>query len=408
LSASDLALRIRKVWNLTILKFLKWNERQLFHRMSKRDYYEVLGVSRTASDQEIKSAYRRLAVRHHPDKNPGDEQAEESFKEAAEAYAVLSDPEQRKRYDRFGHAGVASGAGAGWSAQGFGGIEDILGDLFGFGEAFGAGGARAGAGGQRRSTAQRGADLRYDLEISLEDAATGMAAQLRLPRLETCDICKGSGSAEGTQPETCATCNGAGQVRYQQGFFSVARTCATCRGTGRIIRTPCENCKGAGRVEREKMLEVKVPAGVETGSRLRITGEGEGGAQGGPSGDLYVVIHVAEHEQFERQGSNLYSSVPISFSQAALGAETVVKTLDGTQQLKIPAGTQTGTVFRLRGSGMPVLGGRGRGDLFVAVTVITPTTLTREQKRLLEQLSQVETSDLEDKGLMDKVRDIFG
>ncbi len=374
--------------------------------MSKRDYYEVLEVSRTVSESELKSAYRRLAVLYHPDKNPGNAEAEDNFKEAAEAYSVLSDAEQRKRYDRFGHAGVASGAGN-WNAQGFGGIEDILGDLFGFGDVFGAGGAR-GTGGGRRSAAQRGADLRYDLEITLEDAAKGMTANLRLPRLEACEVCKGSGAAEGTQVETCTTCNGAGQVRYQQGFFSVARTCATCRGTGRIIKTPCRSCKGEGRVEREKTIEVKIPAGVEMGSRLRITGEGEGGTQGGPAGDLYVVIHVAEHEQFERQGSNLYSSVPVTFSQAALGAETNVKTLDGEQQVKIPAGTQTGTVFRLRGSGMPVLGGRGRGDLFVSVTVTTPKTLTREQRKLLEQLAEVETSDLEDKGLMDKVRDIFG
>ena len=376
--------------------------------MSKRDYYEVLGISQTATEQEIKSAYRRLAVKFHPDKNPGDAAAEESFKEAAEAYSILSDSEQRRRYDRFGHAGVSSGAGAGgWGAPGFGGIEDILGDLFGFGDVFGGGGARGGAGG-RRTSAQRGADLRYDLEISLEDSAAGMTAQLRIPRLETCEKCQGSGAAEGTQPETCQTCSGAGQVRYQQGFFSVARTCGTCRGTGRIIKTPCGVCKGAGRMEREKAMEVKIPAGVETGSRLRIAGEGESGTQGGPAGDLYVVIHVSEHERFERQGSNLYSSVPINFSQAALGAEITVQTLGSQQQVKIPAATQTGTVFRLKGQGMPVLGGRGRGDLFVAVTVVTPTTLNREQRRILEELSEVETKDLEDKGLIDKVRNIFG
>lgn len=374
--------------------------------MSKRDYYEILSVERNASEQEIKSAYRRLAVKYHPDKNPGDAAAEEKFKEAAEAYSVLSDAEQRKRYDHFGHAGVSSGAGGGasWGAPGFGGIEDILGDLFGFGDVFSGG----GRGGTRRTSAQRGADLRYDLEISLEDAASGMTAQLRIPRLETCDVCKGTGAAEGTQPETCTTCSGAGQVRYQQGFFSVARTCGACRGTGRIIKNPCANCKGAGRVEREKSMEVKIPAGVETGSRLRVQGEGEAGTNGGPSGDLYVVIHVSEHEQFERQGSNLYSSVPISFAQAALGSEVAVPTLSSTEQLKVPAGTQTGTVFRLKGHGMPVLGGRGRGDLFVAVTVVTPKTLTREQRRILEQLAEVESQDLEDKGLMDKVRDIFG
>ena len=360
--------------------------------MSKRDYYEVLGVSRTADEQEIKSAYRKLAVKFHPDKNPGDAAAEEKFKEAAEAYSVLSDQDQRRRYDRFGHAGVSSSAGAGgWGAPGFG-------DVFG---------ARSGSG-RRANAAQRGADLRYDLEISLEDAAAGMTAQLRIPRLETCDKCKGSGAAEGTQPETCQTCSGAGQVRYQQGFFSVARTCGTCRGTGRIVKTPCEACKGAGRVEREKAMEVKIPAGVETGSRLRVAGEGESGTQGGSAGDLYVVIHVSEHEHFERQGSNLYSSVPITFAQAALGSELSVQTLGGQQQVKIPAGTQTGTVFRLKGHGMPVLGGRGRGDLFVAVTVVTPTTLTREQRRLLEQLAEVESADLEDKGLIDKVRNIFG
>jgi len=370
---------------------------------SKRDYYEILGVTRTATDQEIKSAYRRLAVKYHPDKNPNDATAEEKFKEAAEAYSVLSNDEQRKRYDRFGHAGVSSGAGAGsWGAPGFGGIEDILGDLFGFGDVFGGG--RGG----RRSSAQRGADLRYDLEISLEEAANGMTAQLRIPRLESCETCKGSGAAAGSHPENCTTCSGTGQVRYQQGFFSVARTCHVCRGAGRVIKNPCADCKGSGRVEREKQMEVKIPAGVETGSRLRVTGEGEAGTQGGAPGDLYVVIHVAEHDQFERQGNNLYEAVPITFAQAALGAEIMVQTLDEEEKLKIPMGTQTGTVFRLRGKGMPILGGRGRGDLFVSVTVITPTTLTREQKRLLEQLAEVENKDLENKGLVDKVRDIFG
>lgn len=372
--------------------------------MSKRDYYEVLGVSQKANEQEIKSAYRRLAVQFHPDKNPGDAAAEERFKEAAEAYSVLSDAQQRARYDRFGHAGVSSSAGTNWGAPGFGGIEDILGDLFGFSDMFGGG---RGAG-HRRAAAQRGSDLRYDLEMTLEEAAAGMTAQLRIPRLETCEKCRGAGAAPGTQPENCATCNGAGQVRFQQGFFSVARTCGSCRGTGQIIKTPCEECRGAGRIEREKQMEVKIPAGVETGSRLRIAGEGESGTASGPSGDLYVVIHVSEHEQFERQGSNLYAAAPISFAQAALGAEITVKTLEGQQPLKIPAGTQTGTVFRLKGYGMPVLGGRGRGDLFVSVTLVTPTTLTREQRRLLEQLANIEDHDLEDKGLMDKVRDIFG
>jgi molecular chaperone DnaJ len=373
--------------------------------MSKRDYYEILNVGRTSSDQEIKTAYRKLAVQHHPDKNPDDPHAEEKFKEAAEAYSVLSNPEQRRRYDLFGHSGVSSSATSGaWGAPGFSGIEDILGDLFGFGDVFGAG-ARPGS---RRSAAQRGADLRYDLEISLEEAATGMTANLRIPRLEKCEQCDGSGAKTGTQAEPCQTCNGAGQVRYQQGFFSVSRTCGSCRGSGQVIKSPCEGCRGAGRVEREKPMEVKIPAGVETGSRLRLQAEGESGVYGGPPGDLYVVIHVSEHEEFERQGNNLYSSVPISFAQAALGAEVNVQTLNGDQSLKVPAGTQTGTVFRVRGQGMPVLGGRGKGDLFIAVNVITPKTLTREQRRLLEQLAQVETKDLEDKNIVDKVRDIFG
>src|SRR6267142_1632417 len=316
--------------------------------MSKREYYEVLGISRTATDQEIKSAYRRLAMRHHPDKNPNDAAAEEKFKQAAEAYSVLSDVEQRRRYDRLGHAGVSSGGGATWGAPGFGNIEDILGDLFGFGDVFGA-----GRSGSRRSNAQRGADLRYDLEITLEQAAAGLTAQLRIPKLETCESCKGSGAKEGTQPEVCRTCEGAGQVRFQQGFFSVSRTCGSCRGAGQVITSPCETCRGAGRIEQEKSIEVKIPAGVETGSRLRLQREGESGAYGGPQGDLYVVIHVAEHEQFERQGNNLYASVPITFAQAALGSEVSVKTLNADQSLKVPAGTQTGTVFRVRAQGMP-------------------------------------------------------
>jgi molecular chaperone DnaJ len=372
--------------------------------MSKRDYYEVLGVNRNATEQEIKSAYRRLAVKYHPDKNPGDKEAEDKFKEAAEAYSVLSDSEQRARYDRFGHAGVSSGASANWGASGFGGLEDILGDLFGFGDIFG--GARGGGG--RRSSAQRGADLRYDLEITLEDAAKGMTAQLRIPRLETCTDCQGVGAAKGSQPENCSTCGGVGQVRYQQGFFSVARTCGVCQGSGRVIKNPCQTCRGAGRIEREKNMEINIPAGVETGSRLRVAGEGESGVNGGPAGDLYVVLHVKEHETFQRQGSNLYISVPITFTQAALGAEVSVTTLDGQQQLKIPAGTQTGSIFRVKDHGLPVLGGRGKGDLFVSVTVVTPTSLSREQRRLLEQLAELEnTKESEDEGLIDKVKNIF-
>jgi molecular chaperone DnaJ len=365
--------------------------------MSKRDYYEVLGVTRTSTEVEIKRAYRTLAVKHHPDKNPGDTEAEEKFKEAAEAYAVLSDAQKRAAYDRFGHA--AAGAGAGFD-PGFSNIEDIF-DLFGFGDMFGQRGGR-------RTTVQRGADLRYDLEITLEKAATGKDEKLRIPRLEKCGECDGKGAEKGTSAETCITCQGSGQTRYQQGFFSVMRTCSNCGGKGQIIQNPCKSCRGQGRIEKEKNLEIKIPAGVETGSRLRVTSEGEAGVNGGPSGDLFVVLHVKEHEMFERQGANLYSAVPVTFAQAALGAEIKVKTLDGEEDLKIPAGTQTGTVFRVKSQGMPVLGGRGKGDLFVAVTLITPKTLSKEQRKLLEQLAEIEDTDFQDESFMDKVRNIFG
>jgi len=367
--------------------------------MAKRDYYEILSVSRTATEAEIKKAYRKLAVQHHPDKNPNDHTAEDKFKEAAEAYAVLSDAQKRAAYDRFGHAGVGPGAGGGFDA-GFSNIEDIF-DMFGFGDMFGGRSTR-------RSAVQRGSDLRYDLEISLEDASTGRDEKLQIPRLEKCEECDGIGAEKGSSPETCITCNGSGQTRYQQGFFSVMRTCPNCQGKGRIVRNPCKNCRGQGRIEKERTLEIKIPAGVETGSRLRVAGEGEAGVNGGPSGDLYVVIHVKEHENFERQGANLYSAVPISFAQAALGAEIKVRTLDGEEDLKVPAGTQTGTVFRLKHHGMPNLSGRGKGDLFVAVTLVTPKTLTKEQRKLLEQLSQVEDKDFADESFMDKVRNIFG
>ncbi|HEX8637795.1 MAG TPA: molecular chaperone DnaJ [Pyrinomonadaceae bacterium] len=375
--------------------------------MAKRDYYEVLNITKTATETEIKAAYRKLAVQFHPDKNPGDPAAEEKFKEAAEAYSVLSDAQKRAAYDRFGHAaaGAAGGQGfGGFDASGYSNIEDIF-DLFGFGEMFGG---RAGAGGARRSNVQRGADLRYDLEITLEEAAAGKEEKLNIPRLEKCDVCDGKGAEKGTEPETCITCQGSGQTRYQQGFFSVMRTCPNCAGKGQIIKNPCKNCGGAGRIEKEKTLEVKIPAGVETGSRLRVSGEGEAGVNGGQSGDLFVVIHVAEHETFERQGANLYSAVPITFAQAALGAEIKVKTLDGEEDLKIPAGTQTGTVFRIKSKGMPALGGRGRGDLFVATTLITPKALTKEQRKLLEQLAEIEDSDFQDESFMDRVRNIFG
>jgi molecular chaperone DnaJ len=370
--------------------------------MSKRDYYEVLGVEKGSSETEIKRAYRRMAVKYHPDKNPDDHEAEEKFKEAAEAYSVLSDAQKRASYDRFGHAGLGGGQAGGYD-PGFSNIEDIF-DLFGFGDMFGGG----AGGGRRRSNIQRGADLRFDLELTLEEAAAGKEAKLDIPRLETCEECKGKGTAEGSSPETCITCTGSGQTRYQQGFFSVMRTCPNCSGKGQIIKNPCTECRGAGRNQSEKTLEVKVPAGVETGSRLRVTGEGESGVNGGPSGDLYVFIHVAEHDMFERQGTNLYTSAPISFAQAALGAEINVKTLDGEHELKVPAGTQTGTVFRLKTEGMPDLGGRGKGDLYVAVSVVTPKSLDKDQRSLFEKLAEIEDVEFEEQGFMDRVRNIFG
>jgi len=367
---------------------------------SKRDYYEVLGVRREANDQELKQAYRRLALKYHPDKNPGDQEAEERFKELNEAYQVLSQAEIRARYDRFGHAGVGAGATAGAGfGQGFPGFEDLF-DMFGMGDIFGGRGSR-------RAGPRRGSDLRYDIELTLEEAATGLKTKIRVPRLETCETCRGTGAAEGSEPVRCSACAGSGQVRYQQGFFSVSRTCTTCRGSGRVIRNVCRECRGEGRVEREKTLEIKIPAGVDNGSRLRIAAEGEAGELGAGRGDLYVIVHVKEHDFFERRDANLYCTVPISFAQAALGAEVSVPTLDGEQNLKMGEGTQSGSVFRLKGKGMPGLGGRGRGDLFVSISVTTPTHLSREQRRILEELAKLEADTQQDRGIVNKVKDIF-
>jgi molecular chaperone DnaJ len=317
---------------------------------------------------------------------------------------VLSQPEVRARYDRFGHAGVGAGAtaGAGFS-QGFPGFEDLF-EMFGFGDVFG------GGRGSRRTGPRRGSDLRYDIEISLEEAAAGLKTKIRVPRLETCQTCRGSGAAEGSQPVRCTTCSGSGQVRYQQGFFSVARTCSTCHGAGRVIRDVCTECRGEGRIEREKTLEIKIPAGVDNGSRLRVAGEGEAGEHSGPPGDLYVIVHVKEHEIFERRDSHLYCVVPVSFAQAALGAEITVPTMDGEEKVRIGEGTQTGTVFKLKNKGMPILGSRGRGDQYVGVNVVTPTNLSKEQRRLLEELSLLDPNNSQtvDRGLMDKVKDMFG
>ena len=368
----------------------------------KRDYYEILGVSRTASDQEIKSAYRKLAMQYHPDRNPGNPKAEEQFKECSEAYAVLADAEKRARYDRFGHAGVSSNGG-GFDPSTID-IQDIFGDIFsGFGDIFGTG--RGG----RRSRAQRGSDIREDITLEFEEAVFGVTKQVQVRRLEECDQCKGSGAAPGKSPITCTTCGGSGQMRYQQGFFTIARPCSTCHGSGQLIVDPCLKCKGQGRVRRERTVTVKVPAGVEDGQRMLYSGEGEAGAHGGPPGDLYVVLHCKEHEFFEREGNDLHCVVPISVVQAALGTEIDVPTLEGEHTLKIPEGTQSGASFKIRNKGVPELNGRGRGDLFVQVKVQTPTRLTRRQRELLEELQQ--TLSVENKPvsrtLLGKVREMF-
>ena len=375
--------------------------------MSKRDYYDVLEVSRTATDQDLKSAYRKLALKYHPDRNQGDKKAEERFKEAAEAYGILSDPDKRSRYDRFGHAGVGNG-GQGFDPSQFTGFEDLfggLGDIFGFG------------GGGRRAGPQRGADLRYDLEIKFEQAAKGLETHIQIPRNETCESCNGNGAAPGTTPTACPQCRGSGQLRYQQGFFTVARTCGQCRGAGKIITKPCPACRGNGAVEKTRKLSVKIPAGIATGQRLRLSGEGEAGALGGPPGDLYVVIFVREHEFFRRDGNDLHCTVPLPFTTLALGGEVSVPGIEGEHTVKVPESTQTGSTFRLRGKGLPDVSGRGHGDLLVTVQAMTPKKLTREQKKLLEQLAatlpehKVKPSareDEEDKGIFGKVKDIFG
>jgi molecular chaperone DnaJ len=379
--------------------------------VSKRDYYEVLEVVRTATDQEIKSAYRKLALKYHPDRNPGDKAAEERFKEAAEAYSVLADTDKRHLYDRFGHAGLGGAATGGFDPNVFTGFEDILGglgDVFGLGDIFG--------GGRRRGGRTRGADLRYDLEISFEESAKGAETAIQIPRNETCEACRGSGSAPGHEPVVCPQCQGHGQIRHQQGFFTVARTCGQCRGAGRIITKPCATCRGAGRVQQERKLTLKIPAGIATGQRLRLQGEGEAGAGGGPSGDLYVVIHVQDHAFFQRDGNTLHCEIPVHFTTLALGGEIMIPTLEGNEALTVPPGTETGHTFTLRARGMPDVSGRGRGDLLVAVKVTTPRKLTKEQRKLLEQLAQtlpkeeVAPTLLEegDRGILDRVKDIFG
>ena len=364
----------------------------------KRDYYDVLGVARTASVDEIKKAYRKLAVRYHPDKNPDDPAAEEKFKEAAEAYGVLSDDEKRARYDRYGHAGM--GGTGGFDPNQFADFGDILGDLFGFGDFFGSP--------RRRSTRPaRGNDLRFDLELSFEDAVFGKEVSIDVPRVVTCKTCSGTGAKPGTKPVTCGTCGGRGQIRYAQGFFAVARTCPQCSGTGSQIKSPCESCSGAGRVRETKTISVKVPAGVDDGSRLRVAGEGEGGHNGGPPGDLFVFLSVREHERFTRRDYDIHAQESVTVTQAALGAEVSVETIHGREPLKIPAGTQPNQVFRLRGKGVEYLDGSGRGDHYVHVAVRIPTSLSDDQRRLLEELAALEGEHPPERGVLDKVKDFF-
>jgi len=384
--------------------------------VSKRDYYEVLGVPKNATDTQMKTAYRKLAMECHPDRNPGDHTAEEKFKEAAEAYAILSDPDKRGKYDRFGHAGVSSQTGGGFDPSTFAGFEDLfggLGDMFGFGDIFGGAGGRGG-----RSGATRGSHLRYDLEISFLESAKGIETTINIPRLESCESCHGTGSAPGSAPTTCPQCKGHGQVRSQHGFLTVARTCAHCRGTGKVITKPCTTCKGEGRTSRQRKLTVKIPAGIASGQQLRLHGEGEAGTGGGPAGDLYVFVEVTPHPFFRRDGNDLICEVPVNFTTLALGGAIDVPTLDGKEMHKVPEGTQSGTTFRVRGKGMPDVSGRGRGDLYFAVQAITPKKLNKEQKIALEQLAKALPAETfeprapeateEEKGIFDKVRDIFG
>jgi molecular chaperone DnaJ len=372
-----------------------------------RDFYEVLGVGRDAAVDEIKKAYRRLAVEYHPDRNPDKPEAEERFKEASEAYAVLSDPEKRARYDRFGHQGVAGNGFTGFDPASFGDFADILGDLFGFGFGDIFGTRRRSA----RNVPRRGRDLQYTLRVSLAEAATGIERTIKIPRLVGCDRCEGSGSEPGTTPETCTTCGGNGQVMFRRGFLSVSQTCPGCGGVGRVNRSPCTSCSGRGQVETESTLQVSVPAGVESGMRLRLTGKGEEGTLGGPPGDLYVVMSVDSHEVFERDAADLHMALPISVFQAILGAELKVTTiLDESKKVRIESGSQPGDVLRLRGAGMPQVDSHRRGDLHVHLRVIVPTGLSSEQMELIEEAARLgdEVVDGSQQGFFDRLKRAFG
>jgi len=374
-----------------------------------RDYYEVLGVARDADADQIKSAYRKAALKWHPDRNPENKaEAGENFRACSEAYSVLSDSQKRAVYDRYGHAGL-SGRGfdpGGFNSSIFEEFQDILGDLFGFEDPLG-GGRRRGRG----ARGQRGADLRYDLSLSFEEAAAGATSKIRLARQETCEACRGTGAKSGTGMTTCKTCGGRGQLAYQQGFFSITRTCPACQGVGQVIKEACPGCRGQGRIERERTLEVGIPAGVDSGTRLRMTGQGEPGSNGGPPGDLYIFLEVKEHPLFERRGADLYCTIPVSITQAALGTTIKVPALHGEEELEIAEGTQSGQIFRKKGKGLPNPHG-GRGDLYINIRVLIPSKVSREQRRLLEQLGQ--TMKVENKpaerssSFFDKVKDIFG
>jgi molecular chaperone DnaJ len=369
----------------------------------KTDYYELLQVERTATDSEIKTSYRKLAMQYHPDRNPNNPEAEEMFKACSEAYSVLSDPDKRAAYDRYGHAAFnGSSSGAGNPFQGQGDLSDIFGDLFG--EMFNMG----GSGGRRASRQQRGRDLKFDMRLEFEEAVFGVEREITIRRAEACDTCKGTGSENGKQPETCQQCGGRGQIRSQQGFFSVARTCPVCSGTGSVIRTPCTTCRGDSRVTREHKILVKVPAGVEQDTRIRYSGEGEAGRFNGPAGDLYVVLDVKPHKFFERDGDDLHCVLPISFPQAALGTELELETLDGTETIKVPEGTQSGKEIKLRGKGVPHLNSHGKGDLIVELRVQTPK-LNKQQKELMKQLAETITVENTPhaRGLFSKVKEMF-
>lgn len=370
--------------------------------MAKRDLYEVLGVAKDASADDIKKAYRKLAMKHHPDRNPDDKHAEEKFKEVQSAYEILSDDQKRAAYDRYGHAAFEPGGGAGGFGAGAAGanFSDIFGDVFG--DIFGGGRARGGP--------QRGADLRYSLEIDLEEAVRGTKVQIKVPKLETCNTCEGSGAKKGSTPVTCTTCKGHGQVRVQQGFFTLQQTCPACRGSGKQIKDPCPDCRGQGRVQKQKTLQVNIPAGVDNGDRIRLAGEGEAGPQGGPAGDLYVQVSVKEHEFFTRDGNDLYCEVPVSFVDAALGGELEVPTMDGRVKLKIPAESQTGKLFRVRGKGVPSVRGSGQGDLICRIVLETPVNLNGKQKELLREFQQSlrgATNSPRSQGWFDSVKKFF-